>query len=174
MPSNHPPTPSQGRRKDTEEGIKYYNLPSPGVAIIALRYPIIRPLPRRRDDPRLPMPDKVVHGAPHELLVVQRKQQLHDAPELRPGLGARAPEEEAQAAELLLELLVPRQQQEAERAVVDGLRPVAAAADGSVGRLSFRWRHPGTLKITSSSGSALRMTLGALTTARITRASCSL
>ena len=66
------------------------------------------------------MPDKVFHGALQELLMVQRKRQLHDITQLRLGPGARAPKKEAQAAELPLELLVPRDQKKAER-VVDGL-----------------------------------------------------
>lgn len=67
------------------------------------------------------MHDKVFHGASHQLLIVQRKFDLHDVPQLGFGLWIRAPEEEAQAAELMLEFLVPRHQQEAER-VIDGLR----------------------------------------------------
>ena len=51
---------------------------------------------------------------------MQRKRLLHDAAQLGLGPGARAPEEEAQAAELLLELFVPRHQQEAEH-VIGGL-----------------------------------------------------
>ena len=65
------------------------------------------------------MHDKVLHGALHEFLVVQRKHRLHDIPKLGPSHGARAPEKKAQAAELPLEFLVPRNQQKAER-VVDG------------------------------------------------------
>jgi len=65
------------------------------------------------------MPDKVFHGALHELLMVRRKRQLHDLTQLCLRPGARAPKQEAQTAELPLELLVPRHQQKAER-VVDG------------------------------------------------------
>jgi hypothetical protein len=113
-----------------------------------LRYPIIYPLSRRYDR-RLPMHDKVLHGALHEFLrvVVQRKHRLHDIPKLGPSShGARAPEKKAQAAELPLEFLVPRSQQKAER-VVDGggLRhwdrsqsEPLQTADGSVGRLCVR------------------------------------
>ena len=52
-------------------------------------------------------------------------------------------------------------------------RTPGAAADESVGWLSFRWRHPGTLRITSSSGSlsALGVTFKASTAARIARES---
>jgi len=66
------------------------------------------------------MPDEVFHGALHELLMVQRKRQLHDITQLCLGPGVRAPKMEAQTAEFPLELLVPCKQQNAERAV-DGL-----------------------------------------------------
>ena len=52
--------------------------------------------------------------------MVQRKRQLHDVAQLCLGPGARAPKMEAQTAEFPFELLVPRDQQNAERAV-DGL-----------------------------------------------------
>jgi hypothetical protein len=74
----------------------------------------------RRNDRRLPVDDKVLDRTLHELLVVQRKCPLHDVAQLGLGLGVRAPEEEAQAAKFLLELLVACYQQEAEH-VVDSL-----------------------------------------------------
>ena len=75
----------------------------------ALYYPIICLLSMSmRFDRLLPMSDKLLHGAPHEFLMVQRKRQLDNTPQLDLGPRARAPEKEAQAAELLLELLVPR------------------------------------------------------------------
>ena len=54
-------------------------------------------------------------------------------------------------------------------------RTPGAAANESVGWLSFRWRHPGTLRITSSSGSPLALGVTfkseASTAARIARES---
>ena len=68
------------------------------------------------------MHDKVLNGTLHELRMVQRKHQLHDVPQLDLGRRVRAPEEEPQAAQLPLELLVPRDQQQAERVVHGFLR----------------------------------------------------
>lgn len=91
------------------------------VGVIALHYPIVYPSWRRYDR-RLPMPDKVFHGTLHERLVVQRKRQLHDIAQLCLDPRARAPKKKAQTAELPLEFLVPRDQQDAERAVDGPLR----------------------------------------------------
>ena len=54
--------------------------------------------------------------------MVQRKRPLHDIAQLRLGPRARAPKKNAQTAELPFEVLVPRDQQNAERAVDGPLR----------------------------------------------------
>lgn len=79
------------------------------------------PCPRRHDR-RLPVSDQVLHGTLHEFLMVQRKRQLHNVPQLGLGPRVRSPEEQAQATKLPLELLVPRHQQKAERIVAGLLR----------------------------------------------------
>jgi len=129
---------------------------SPGVGIITLHYPVIYPLSTgRRYDRRLPMHDKVLYGALHELLMVQRKRRPRSS---RSSSSFRVTNRRRSVLSTL--------------AASFGTAPAGTAVDGS-GQLSCRCRHPGTFKITSSSRSlsALRGTFDALTTVKIARVS---
>jgi len=81
--------------------------------------PIVHSISRWYDR-RLPIHDIILNRVLHDLLVVQREDQLHDVLQFGLELGVRSPEKEAQTSELPLEFLIPGHQYETEH-VIDGV-----------------------------------------------------